>query len=413
MFSIPSTKLHQTISATGDHIVTALRSPKRRPEIAMRLFVRRVSTLLLSAALLQLAGCGRSPESDAELDASGSQQTLTGAGSTFAAPIIQKWIAEYRGENADVDISYAVVGSGEGIDRFLAGTVDFGATDAPLTPDDVARLEGNVIQIPVTAGMIAVTYNLPGLQGPLNLPRDVYPDIFGNRIFRWDDPRIAAANPGVALPSKLIQVVARLDGSGTTFAFTNHLSAIDPDWAKTIGVGKKVDWPGGAMEARGNEGVAQRIKLTEGSIGYVEAGFAQRLRMPLAWLENQAGGFVAPAVETGQRALVGGSDAIPEALDVMITDPEGARSYPIVTYTWLLLRKQDDDPAKTKAIEAIASWILTDGQGFAEALWYVPLPDNVRQAALKELDKLGNRANASMLLHDATSPSSRLAFKND
>ena len=356
----------------------------------MRLFVRCVTTLFMTAALSQLAGCGRSPESDTAIDAPGAEQTLTGAGSTFAAPIIQKWISEYRSENADISASYAVVGSGEGIDRFLAGTVDFGATDAPLTSDDVAKLDGNVVQIPVTAGMIAISHNLPGAPGPLNLPRDVYPDIFGNRIFRWDDPRIAAANPGIALPSKLIQVVARLDSSGTTFAFTNHLSAIDPDWAGTIGVGKRIDWPGGAMEARGNEGVAQRIKLTEGSIGYVEAGFAQRLRMPLAYLENKAGGFVAPSVETGQRALAGGSDALPEALDVMVTDPEGARSYPIVTYTWLLIRKRYEDPAKTEAVEAVARWILPEGQGFAEGLWYVPLPDNVRQAALKELDTLGD-----------------------
>lgn len=356
----------------------------------MRLFVRCVTTLLISAALSQLAGCGRSPEPETEPEAPGSKQTLTGAGSTFAAPIIQKWIAEYRGENADISLSYAVVGSGEGIDRFLAGTVDFGASDAPLTPDDVAKLDGDVVQIPVTAGMIAISHNLPGVPGPLNLPRDVYPDIFGNRIFRWDDPRIAGANPGVALPAKLIQVVGRLDSSGTTFAFTNHLSAVNPDWAKTLGVGKKIDWPGGAMEARGNEGVAQRIKLTEGSIGYVEAGFAQRLRMPLAYLENKAGGFVAPSVETGQRALADGSDALPEALDVMITDPEGARSYPIVTYTWLLIRKRHEDPAQTEAVETFARWILTEGQGFAEALWYVPLPDNVGQVALKDLDTLGD-----------------------
>jgi phosphate transport system substrate-binding protein len=323
-----------------------------------------------------------------EIHPPGATQSLTGAGSTFAAPIIQQWMKIYSGQHPDLALSYAVVGSGEGIDRFLAGEVDIGATDAPLTPEERAKVAGNVVQIPVTAGMIAITYNLPGVQGPLNLPRDVYPDIFLDKISRWDDPRIAAANPGVNLPHKLIQVVARLDSSGTTFAFTNHLAAVSPAWAAGPGVGKRLDWPGGAMVARGNEGVAQRIKLTEGSIGYVESGFAERLRLPLAWLENRAGGFIAPNVETGQRALTGGSDALPETLDVVITDPEGTRSYPIVTYTWLLLHRQYQDPAKAEAVKAMVRWILTDGQGQAEALRYVPLPENIAQAALIKLDSL-------------------------
>ena len=236
--------------------------------------------------------------------------------------------------------------------------------------------------------MIAIAYNLPGTDGPLNLPRDVYADIFRGALDRWDDPRIAAANPGVALPHKLIQVVARQDGSGTTFAFTNHLAAISDQW--DAGVGKLIDWPGGTMVARGNEGVAGRIKITEGSIGYVEAGFAQRLHLPLAWLENRSGGFVAPNAETGQRGLAGGSDAIPEDLSVVITDPAGARSYPIVTYTWALLRTGDGDDAKRKAIRELIGWVMTDGQSYADALWFVPLPDNVVQAGLAELKTLGD-----------------------
>lgn len=296
----------------------------------------------------------------------------------------------YGDAHPELGLSYAVVGSGEGIDRFLAGTVDIGATDAPLTPEDVAKVDGNVVQIPVTAGMIAIVYNLPGFAGPLNLPRDVYADIFSDAVVRWDDPRLAAANPGLPLPHKLIQVVARLDSSGTTFAFTNHLAAISPDWAAGPGVGKKIDWPGGAMVAPGNAGVAQRVKLTEGSIGYVEFGFAERLGLPVAWLENRVGGFILPNVETGQRGLAGGSDAIPEALDVMITDPDGARSYPIVTYTWLLLRRQYEDPAKTAAIKDLVGWMLTQGQAQAEPLRYVPLPENIQQAAQRALATLGD-----------------------
>jgi phosphate transport system substrate-binding protein len=342
--------------------------------------------LLAGLALSQLNGCGRAPEDAAPVaeDAVG-RLSITGAGSTFAAPIIQEWLKVYGEDRPDLGLSYDVVGSGEGIERFLAGTVDIGATDAPLRADEAARATGEIVQIPVTGGMIAITYNVPGLSGPLNLPRDVYADILLGKIYRWDDPRILAANPGIGLPSKLIQVVARLDSSGTTFAFTNHLAAISADWAAGPGVGKQIDWPSGAMVAPGNEGVAQRVKITLGAIGYVESGFAQRLGLPLAWLENRAGGFVAPNVETGQRALAGGSDAIPEDLALVITDPEGARSYPIVTYTWLLLRRDYGDPAKTSAIQELVDWALTEGQSLAEPLRYVPLPENVVEAALAGL----------------------------
>jgi phosphate transport system substrate-binding protein len=326
---------------------------------------------------------------DAEPAASSPESTMhiTGAGSSFAAPMFNEWFEVYAADHPQLSLSYDSVGSGEGIDRFLAGTVDIGATDAPLRPDEAARVGGPYLQLPVTGGMIAIAYNLPGIDGPLSLPRDVYVDIFRGALDRWDDPRIVAANPGVALPHKLIQVVARLDSSGTTFAFTNHLAAITDQW--DAGVGKLIDWPGGTMVARGNEGVAGRIKITEGSIGYVEAGFAQRLLLPSARLENRAGGYVAPNAETGQRGLAGGSDAMPDDLTMTITDPPGARSYPIVTYSWALLRIGDGDDVKGKAMKELIRWILTDGQGYGDALWYVPLPDSVVQAALAELQATG------------------------
>ncbi|NBC46952.1 MAG: phosphate ABC transporter substrate-binding protein PstS [Gammaproteobacteria bacterium] len=274
------------------------------------------------------------------------------------------------------------------MDRFLAQSVDIGATDAPLRDAEAAQVDGDFAQLPITGGMIAIAYNLPGFSGPLNLPRDVYTEIFLGNAFRWDDPRIAAANPGLELPHQLIQVVGRHDSSGTTFAFTNHLAAISDDWAAGPGVGKRVDWPGGAMEAKGNEGVAQRIKLTEGSIGYVEAGFAQRLGLSIAWLENQAGGFVLPTIETGRRGLANGSDTPPSDLTRTVPDPQGARSYPIVTYSWALVRAAYDTPDKTAEVHDLVRWILTDGQQHAEALRYVPLPENLVQAALAELDSL-------------------------
>lgn len=340
------------------------------------------------ASVLVLSGCQQSADTEPAASTAESSIHITGAGSSFAAPMFDKWFEVYAKAHPDVVLDYDSVGSGEGIDRFLAGTVDIGATDAPLRPDEATEVGGPYRQIPVTAGMIAIAYNLSGIDGPLNLPRDVYVDIFRGALYRWDDPRIAAANPGVALPHKLIQVVARSDSSGTTFAFTNHLAAIGDQW--DAGVGKLIDWPGGTMVARGNEGVAGRIKITEGSIGYVEAGFAQRLQLPLAWLENRSGGFVAPNTETGQRALVGGSEAIPEDLSVVITDPAGARSYPIVTYTWSLLRAGDgNDSDRAQAVKELIRWILTDGQSYADALWYVPLPDNIVRAGLAELKSLG------------------------
>lgn len=357
----------------------------------MRLFARLSTSLILfGVMLLQLYGCHSAPDVQSQADQSAAARlTLYGAGSTFAAPIFQKWMEVYGAKHPELRFSYASVGSGEGIDRFRANTVDVGATDEPLSTADGAGIAGRVHQIPVTAGMIGLTYNLTGIESPINLPRDVYVDIFLAKIYRWDDPRIAAANPGIALPHKLIQVVARVDSSGTTFAFTNHLAAISEDWAKGPGIGKLIDWPAGAMVARGNEGVAQRVKITEGAIGYVESGFADRLHLPLAWVENRTGGFVQPVLESGQRALADGSDTIPEDLAMINTDPNGARSYPIVTYTWLLLRGRYEDPTKQAALKKMVRWALTEGQRYAEPLHYVPLPDNVVQAALNELDTIG------------------------
>ena len=344
--------------------------------------------LVSMVAALGLGGCDGGGEQTTSAPPSGGSQTVTGAGSSFAAPIFDHWLAQYGAEHPSLALSYDSVGSGAGIERFLGGSVDIGATDAPLGPDASAEVDGDFAQLPVTGGMIAIAYNLPGVDGPINLPRDVYPDIFLGEVYRWDDPRIAAANPGIELPAKVIQVVARRDSSGTTFAFTNHLAAASETWADGPGVGKKIDWPGGAMEANGNEGVAQRIKITQNAIGYVEAGFAERLGLSLAWLENSAGGLVQPNVETGRRGLADGADTPPDDLTRTIPDPQGARSYPIVTYTWALVRGDYGSPEKTAAVHDLLRWILTDGQADAESLYYVPLPDNLAQAALAELDAL-------------------------
>lgn len=349
----------------------------------------RVAAVASVVWALLLSGCNPADQTaKAPADAAPAATGITGAGSTFAAPIFKHWFAAYATAHPGLALNYDSVGSGAGIDRFLANSVDIGATDAPMRPEEAAKVSGNFAQLPVTGGMIAISYNIPGFRGQLNLPRDVYPDIFLGKIYRWDDPRIVAANPGIDLPPKLIQVVARRDSSGTTFAFTNHLAAISPAWAAGPGVGKKIDWPGGAMEANGNEGVAQRMSITTNSIAYIEAGFAERLGLPFAWIENRTGGFVQPNVETGRRGLADGADTPPDDLTRTIPDPQGARSYPIVTYTWALVRGDYGAPEKTTAVHDLLGWTLTEGQADAEPLFYVPLPENLAQASLAALNAL-------------------------
>ena len=220
---------------------------------------------------------------------------MQGAGSTFAAPLYKKWIDEFDVLHRKVTISYDAVGSGEGVKRFPAGTVDFAGSDEILSDTEAAKIPGSVI-LPITAGMIALAYNIPGVKTEIKLPRDVCVDIFTRKIRKWDDPRIVAANPGIVFRNRDIALVVRQDSSGTTAAFTGHLAAISPAWqAADMGVGKLIEWPAGILPASGNEGVAARIRLSEGSIGYVEYWFAQRLGLKMAAVQNRAAGLVALA----------------------------------------------------------------------------------------------------------------------
>ena len=230
-------------------------------------------------------------------------ESLSGAGSTFSAPLLKQWIKVYQSEHPSVSITYDVVGSGEGVSRFIAGSVDFGASDEVLSDSEIAKVSQGVVMVPATAGMVVLAYNMPDLHGKLRLPRDVYPGIFSGAIRHWDDPRLQKANPGLTLPHRDIAIAARLDSSGTTAAFTSHLAAIDPKWrAQGLGVGKLIEWPAATMYGRGNEGVASLIKISQGSIGYVEYGFAKRLGLPMAVLQNEAGAFVEPSPAAGHQA---------------------------------------------------------------------------------------------------------------
>jgi phosphate transport system substrate-binding protein len=316
--------------------------------------------------------------------------SLAGAGATFPAPLYKKWIAVYQSSHPGVSISYSPVGSGEGVKRFVAGAVDFAGSDEVLSDTDAAKVEGGAATVPVTAGTIVLAYNIPGLAGEIRLSREVYADIFAGAIRRWNDARIQAANPGMRLPARDIAVVARLDSSGTTAAFTRHLAAADPSWrTRGLGVGKLIAWPSRTMLATGNEGVAARIKISEGAIGYVEYGFAKRLGLPMAALQNKSGAFVAPSEASAQLAL---SARVVEAneLERSIVDPTAAGAYPIVSYSWLFLYRNYRDPEKGRALRQFVEWALTDGQKHGAEFGYIPLSADVVSLGRAQLDAVAS-----------------------
>ena len=308
----------------------------------------------------------------------GKALMLQGAGATFPAPLYKKWITAYRNVEPATAIDYKVVGSGEGVKRFLADSVDFGASDAAMSDDQIAAAKQGAVLVPVTAGLVVLTYNLPGLNGPLKLNRDTYVALLMGKIPRWNDARIQSTNPGLNLPDREIVLVARQDSSGTTFALTNHLSAVSQQWRdRGPGTGKVVSWPNNTMMVRGNEGVATRVKMSVGAIGYVEYSFAKQLGMPTAQLENMEGRFVGPNDSVGEATLVANLKRIPANLRVFIPDPDGADSYPVVTFSWLLLKEKNADPAKREALKRFVNWSLSEGQAFSSELGFIRLPADV------------------------------------
>jgi len=362
----------------------------------IRLDLRLVASLALAASLAACGGGGTTTAGGdtaqtgdtANADALDTQVGLTGAGATFPAPLYQNWFVELNKKVPNLQVNYQSVGSGAGVEQFTAETVDFGASDTAMKDEEISAVKKGALMLPMTAGSIVLAYNLPGVETGLKLPRDVYVDILMGKISKWNDPKIAAANSGVTLPDLPITVVHRSDGSGTTGVFTKHLSAISPEWKSTIGDGKSVEWPktGNFVGGKGNEGVTAQIQQTQGAIGYIEYGYAANNNLAFASLENKAGEFVTPDAQSAATTL----DAVklPENLRAFITDPEGAGSYPIVTYTWLLVNPKYDDPAKAKAIEIMVEYGLNEGQEVAGTLGYVPLPKSVREQVAAAADKI-------------------------
>ena len=315
-----------------------------------------------------------------------AQTKLNGAGATFPAPLYQRWIAEFTKANPNVQINYQAVGSGTGITNFTQGIVNFAGSDAAMTDEQIAKVKQGVVLIPATAGSIVLAYNLPGVES-LKLSREAYSGIFVGKITKWNDPTIAKANEGVKLPDTAITVCERSDGSGTTFVFTKHLSAISPDFKTQVGEGTTVTWPTG-VAGKGNDGVTALIKQTPGAIGYVEYGYAKNNKLTFAQLQNKSGAFVAATAESGAATL--NSTQFPsEILRAWPSDPDAKDAYPISTFTWLLLYKKYDNKEALDVLKKFVTYGLSDGQKFADELGYIPLPKEVAaksEAALKSVE---------------------------
>jgi phosphate transport system substrate-binding protein len=342
---------------------------------------------LVFLACLALAALGGwlGPHGAAGVALAQTRTTLQGTGATFPAPLYQRWFAEYNKLHPDVEINYQALGSGAGIKQFQQGLVNFGASDAAMTDAEMAAVKQGVVLLPMTAGEIVLTYNLPDFSGDLKLSRDAYVGIFLGKITQWSDPVIAKANPGAKLPDTKITVVSRSEGSGTTFVFTSHLSTVSEAWKNGPGAGKTVNFPVG-VAGKGNPGVAALIKQTPGAIGYVEYGYAQQTGMPMAILENKSGKFIKPSLESGKTALA--SVELPPNLRAWILDPAAPDAYPIVTYTWLLCYKKYADPKIADTLKSVIRYGLSTGQSFSAQLGYIPLPDNVVTAVSKALDQI-------------------------
>ncbi len=303
---------------------------------------------------------------------------LTGAGATFPAPIYQKWFYDYA-QKTGVRINYQSIGSGGGIRQISEQTVDFGASDGPMSDAELGNAKGGgILHIPTVLGAVAITYNAPGVASGLKLTGDVVADIFLGKLTRWNDPRIAQLNPGVKLPAQDILVVHRADASGTSYIFTDYLSAISPAWKSGPGKGKDVQWPVG-LGGKGNEGVAGQVKQTPGAMGYVELAYAKQNQLPYAVLRNQAGRFVAPSIEGATAAAAGVARSLPTTTDfrISIVNAPGVTAYPISSFTWMLIYQNQRDAAKSAKLLDFLRWSLHDGQKEVASLDYAALPPNV------------------------------------
>ena len=351
-------------------------------------------SLFVLAALSFAAACGDS-SSRTDTAAAGapaaraSGAALTGAGATFPAPLYSKWFDAYA-TRTGVKINYQSIGSGGGIRQLSEQTVDFGATDAPMSDAELARAKGGaVLHVPTVLGAVVIVYNLPGVGTGLKLTGDVVAAIFQGQITRWNDPRIAALNPGVTLPASDVLVVHRSDGSGTTYVFSDYLASVSPAWAAKPGRGKELQWPVG-LGGKGNEGVTGQVKQTPGAFGYTELAYATQNRLALASIRNAEGEFVAPTTESITAAAAGAASKLPPDTDyrVSIVNAPGKGAYPISSFTWIIAYARQADAERGKKLTDFLRWALGEGQGMVASLDYAPLPEAMRAALVARLDSI-------------------------
>ena len=338
----------------------------------------KVAALMLWAVACAKEGANNSQTASSTSPTTSESVDLTGAGATFPYPLYSRWFSEYAQETG-IKINYQSIGSGGGIRQLSEGTVDFGASDSPMSDAEMAKAKGGpIIHIPTVLDAVVITYNVPGLSAPLNLTGKAIADVFSGKITKWNDARLASLNAGVKLPATDILVVHRSDGSGTTYIFTDYLSKAVPAWNSTVGKGKEVKWPVG-LGAKGNEAVAGQVKQTPGAIGYVELAYAKQNNLPTAAIENKSGKAIVPSVSAVTAAAAGAAQTLPANTDyrISIVDAPGAESYPISSFTWILVYQNQSDAVKGKKVVDFLNWALTKGEADAAALDYAPLPSEM------------------------------------
>ena len=300
---------------------------------------------------------------------------VTGAGATFPYPLYSKWFDEFHKQNPDIQINYQSIGSGGGIRQILEGTVDFGATDGPMTEEQMKGAKIPILHLPTALGAVVPTYNVPGVER-IRFTPDALAGIFLGKITHWNDPALAKENPGVTLPAAAIVPIHRSDGSGTTYIFTDYLAKVSPEWQQSVGRGTSVNWPVG-LGGKGNEGVAGLVKQTPNAIGYVELIYAVQNKIPYGTVRNRTGAFVEPTLASVTAAAAAAAQSMPADFRVSITDAASADAYPIASFTWLLVPTHIADGDKGAAIKKFLGWMLNDGQRFTAPLNYAPLPPSV------------------------------------
>jgi phosphate transport system substrate-binding protein len=331
----------------------------------------------LAAGAVLLAGVGLTA----------AQAMINGAGATFPNPIYQKWFSEYNKLHPDVRINYQPQGSGAGIQQVTSRTVFFGASDQPMTPEQLQAASGKILHFPTVLGGVVPIYNIPGVTGELKFTGPLLADIFLGKVTKWNDPAVAKVNEGVKLPSTDIVVVHRSEGSGTTYILTDYLAKVSPEWKSKVGVNGSVQWPTG-IGAKGSDGVTGQVKQTPGSIGYTELTYAITNKISYGSMQNAAGKFVKASTESVTAAGAAAAAKMPADFRVSITNPPGDGAYPLSSFTWLLLYESPSDKAQAKAMVDFTKWALTDGQKFAPDMGYAPLPKAVVDLELKALDTI-------------------------